>query len=149
MAPFPHSYRVAIERRDGRVGRIIEAPAQSESVGPPPQFDGTDAWWSPEHLLLAAIGGCHMTTFMAFADRRELVVGAYQVAVEGTLEKTREGLRFTRYVAVVEVEVADEDVDRVATMLASADKHCIVSQGLKVPVETRHWINGVMVASAA
>lgn len=149
MAPFPHSYCVTIERREGRVGRIIEAPAQAESVGPPPQFDGTDAWWSPEHLLLAAIGGCHMTTFMAFADRRDLRVGSYRVVVQGTLDKTREGLRFARYEAHVEVEVADEDAERVATMLASADKHCLVSQGLKVPVVSRHVINGAAVESAA
>src|SRR5688572_5492754 len=35
--------------------------------GPPPEFGGTEATWSPEHLLAAAVSSCYTNTFLHFA----------------------------------------------------------------------------------
>ena len=114
----------------------MSAPPRPEfRGGPPVEFGGRDDWWSPEHLLLSAAGLCLKTTFEAFASRARLTVLAYSSRVEGTLDKTPQGLAFTSIEIAVELVVAEEDAARAGDLLRTAKDHCIVSNALKTPVQ--------------
>jgi organic hydroperoxide reductase OsmC/OhrA len=99
--------------------------------GPPPEFDGSDAWWSPEHLLLEAVNLCMMNTFCALAAKAGLKFESYRGHVDGTLEKTEQGIAFTSI--KVRCEVKAEDKAKADQLLHSAKKYCIVSNALKIP----------------
>ena len=74
----PHYYAVDVEWSDSRKG-IICSPELNKhegvciEVATPPEFpQGIAGIWSPEHLFVAAVSGCLMTTFLAIAENSSL-----------------------------------------------------------------------------
>jgi organic hydroperoxide reductase OsmC/OhrA len=134
-APFPHRYSTTIVRAGTSRGSIQAAPRPTISGGAPPEFGGDATLWSPEHLLMASLGLCLETTFEAFAARDRLPLTGWTANVEGTLDRTPAGLAFTRIVVRVDVTVDAGAEDRARAVLARAEKACIVSAALRVPLE--------------
>ena len=132
-APFPHRYKTSIVRTLSSRARVEAAPRLPITAGPPPEFDGDATAWSPEHLLLSAIGTCLLTTFEAFAVRDRVALLAWDARVTGTVEKTAHGLRFTSYTVEVDLEV--DDVERARATLDDAKRHCLISHALTLAVE--------------
>jgi organic hydroperoxide reductase OsmC/OhrA len=103
-------------------------------AGGPPKFDGRDALWSAEHLLLSSLSLCLMTTFEALAAKAQVRVRRYTCRAEATVDRTEARLGFTAFVLHIEVEVASEDAERARRLLTSAKRHCPVANGLRAPV---------------
>jgi organic hydroperoxide reductase OsmC/OhrA len=133
---FPHRYDVALAWDGGHGGAALTAgPRPVIEGGAPPQFDGKDAWWSPEHLLLSSLSLCLMTTFQAITEKARLEVAHYDSHAEAVLDRTPGGLGFTRLVLHVEVKVpAADQVERARQLLIKAKSHCIVANALMPPV---------------
>ncbi len=138
-APFPHRYELALNWKEGPTGIATAAPRPPLVVGKPPQFDGSDRWWSPEHLLLAAAASCLMATYLSLAERAKLRTISYRCGASGTLDRTEESFRFTEIRLKVALEVAPQDVEQAERLVQSAKRHCIVANSLKanVVVETQ------------
>lgn len=134
--PFPHHFRVRLDRA-GPQGGTLSAPPRPEIVaGSPPEFGGTDAHWSPEHLLLGSLSLCYELTVQVLARLKKVAVSEFQAETEGTVEKTREGLRFTRITIHPEVRVPPgQDPRAVEALLQSAKRHCLVSNSISAEVE--------------
>ena len=133
-APFPHHYSVHLKQDEGSRATLVAAPRPPITGGPPPEFGGHAEWWSPEHLLLSAASLCLMTTFQSLAARAKLDVHAYKASIEGVLDKTPEGLVFTSITHRVDVRVGPGQIEKGREVVASAKKHCIVSNSLKTPI---------------
>jgi len=134
VTTFPHRYEVNLSW-PGQDAATVEASGRPPiEGGAPPEFGGRESWWSPEHLLLSALGLCLMTTFEALARKARLPVLGYACRAEATLDRTEKGLAFTAIGLRVEVTVAPADAERAPTLLASAKKHCLVANALAVPV---------------
>jgi organic hydroperoxide reductase OsmC/OhrA len=133
--PFPHRYEVGLSWESGREGLVTAPPRPAIAGGPPPEFDGRNDVWSPEHLLLSALNLCQMTTFLALAARARLAVISYRSGASGILDKTAGGLRFTAVRLRIDLAVQQADVERGRQLLHTAHQHCIVSNALNVPVE--------------
>ncbi|HET8646750.1 MAG TPA: OsmC family protein [Vicinamibacteria bacterium] len=133
-APFPHHYEVTLAGAGDGGGALAAAGRPPILGGAPPEFDGRQEWWSPEHLLLASVTLCLMTTLQALAARARVPLARYGSHISATLDKTAAGLVFTEIVATMEVAVAEEHRERVAGLIDSAKKHCIISNALSVPV---------------
>ena len=131
--PFPHRYEAALAWEGGARAALSSGARPVLTGGPPPEFDGSPDTWSPEHLLLSAANLCLMSTFFSLAKRAGLEVAGYRSRAEGTLDKTPEGLAFTRILLRVSIQAARAEEAR--KILDSAKKHCIVSNALKRPVE--------------
>jgi organic hydroperoxide reductase OsmC/OhrA len=132
-APFPHHYEVTL-RSEGEGGLLTADPRPPILGGAPAGFDGSDAWWSPEHLLLSSLSLCLLTTLRAVAAKARLALSAYVSHAEGVLDKTPEGIAFSSITLHVDLGVAAGDADRARALLEKAKKHCIVSNSLKPPV---------------
>jgi organic hydroperoxide reductase OsmC/OhrA len=133
-SPFPHHYDVRVFAGSGSA--ILAGGNRPDIAGgPPPEFDGSDEWWSPEHLLLSSVALCLMTTFQSFAARASLHVAGYESRAFGVLDKTAAGLAFTSIRLVVDLRVAEADREQAERLLQSAKRHCIVSNTLKPAVE--------------
>lgn len=131
--PFPHTYETGLRWIRGREAVLSTDGAPPIEGAPPPQFDGPPERWSPEALLLSAAELCLMTTFLAVAERAKLTVADYQSRTEATLDKTAEGLVFTKSVIRVRLSVYADDAVRARELLLKAKKFCIVSNALKSP----------------
>jgi len=132
IAPFPHTYSVTLtgdELTEGSRGAI--------RAGAPPQFGGTEDVWSPEHLLVAAALLCLKTTFDAYARREQLAIHGWRGTGTGILAKGKEGPVFTAIELAVEIDTVPGDEARVEALLATAERHCIISRALDVPVHLK------------
>lgn len=130
IAAFPHHYVVSFAD-----GQLTADPRQAIQAGAPPQFGGTDQVWSPEELLVGAVLLCLKTTFDAFAKRDGLGVLGWLGSGTGVLEKSAQGLVFTSVGLRVELKVAAGDEERGRKLLESAERHCIISNAIKAPVQ--------------
>lgn len=134
IAPFPHRYDVELKWAGGLPATARAAGRPEIEVGPPPQFGGQEAWWSPEHLLLSSLSACLMTTFLALAERAKLSVGGYTCRAQGVLEKTKDGIVFTGFSLFVSLKAAETEARRLEELVHTAKKYCIVSNSLRAPV---------------
>lgn len=128
-APFPHTYTVKLADR-----RLAAPPRTPIAVGAPPQFGGSDEVWSPEELLVGAALECLWTTFEAYARHHQLEVTGWRGTGSGILDKGPTGPVFTSITLAVEMTVAAADLERARRILDTAEKHCIISNALRVAV---------------
>jgi organic hydroperoxide reductase OsmC/OhrA len=131
MHPYPHRYTV-------RASGVSAGPVACTSEGlpdlqttPPPEFDGPPGHWSPETLLVAAVADCYVLSFRAVARASKLDWDHIDVSVEGVLEKTEAGPRFTRYVVKPRLTLADPGRETLArSVLDKAKRACLVTNSL-------------------
>jgi organic hydroperoxide reductase OsmC/OhrA len=131
MHPFPHRYRV-------RIGAAPEGALRLDSDGlpqiaslPPPEFGGPGGYWSPETMLLAAVGDCMMMTFRAIAKGSRFEWRELAAEVEGLLERIDGNSRFTEIRIHVRLVVPPAaDGERARRLLAKAEQGCPISNSL-------------------
>jgi organic hydroperoxide reductase OsmC/OhrA len=134
-APFPHRYEIQLDW-PGHGGAALTAGRRSPIAGgAPPEFDGRDSWWSPEHLLLSSLSLCLMTTFESVVAKARLAVHGYRCQAEGILDRTEAGLGFTSLRLRVELEVDATDAERAQSLMTKAKKHCLVAAALRPVVD--------------
>lgn len=134
VALFPHHYTASVIRTGPARADLEAPPRPTVRGGPPPEFGGIPETWSPEHLLLSAVGLCFETTFDTIATRDGLVVDSWRVRVDGVVDRTAAGVAFTSIAARIEITAAAELVER-TRLLAARARHCHISSSLSVPVE--------------
>lgn len=135
MQDLPHQYSA---RASG--GPDGEIPVKTPGVPPltttaPPEFDGPEGYWSPESMLTATVANCFILTFRAIARKAGFGWSELDVSVEGLLEKTPEGLAFTRFYIKVTLVSDEPDTANAEQLLHKAEKHCLVTASLKAKVE--------------
>jgi organic hydroperoxide reductase OsmC/OhrA len=147
--PFPHHYEATLVW-EGDSRAALSSGARPVLVGgPPPEFDGDPTAWSPEHLLLTSANLCLMTTYLVLARKSGLDIGQYRSRAEGILEKTKEGIVFTRIALQVSIAAPAARVDEARNLIETAKKYCIVSNSLKRPVEVEATVAPAEVARSA
>ena len=140
MAEFPHRY--AVTARGGPIGTIpTTTPGVSPLVtNPPPQFGGPEGFWSPETMLTGAVANCFILTFRALSRSAGLEWTLLDVDVDGALDKTADGLRFTRFRVNANLRISNEtDEGRAQELLEKAEKQCLITASLngEIELETR------------
>jgi len=98
--------------------------------------------WTPEHLLLAALVRCSLTSLRYHAQRVGLAVGETSGSARGMVTKRESDERY----AFVEVEVdlavtLEPEPDDLAELLAKAERDCFVGASLTVKPSYRWSVN--------
>jgi peroxiredoxin-like protein len=97
----------------------------------PPEFQGEAGRWTPEHFFTSAVATCFVTTFQAIATFSKFSALALEVSVEGRIEKSEGGYRFTRVTVRPSLTIqSEQDRDRGMRLLEKAEKACLVSRSL-------------------
>ncbi|MBZ5502887.1 MAG: OsmC family protein [Acidobacteriia bacterium] len=101
----------------------------------PPEFYGQPGQWTPEHLFVASVASCFISTFSGMADYSKLEFRSLSLEVEGVIEKDEGGWRFTRVVVRPRLKIAHaQDGERANRLLQKAEKACLVARSLACPV---------------
>ncbi len=131
MHPVPHRYQVRIGiRPEGEVSLDSEGLPQLRSL-PPREWGGPGGYWSPETLLLAALGDCSMLTVRAIAKASRFAWNELSAEVDGKLDRIDGNSRFTEITLRVRLVVpAGSDHARAKQLLEKAEKGCPVSNSL-------------------
>src|SRR5262249_46572380 len=98
------------------------------------EFKGDPGYWTPEHLLLAAVASCYVATFYALAESKLRFLGL-ELSVEGALGKKNEKLQFTQIVLTPTVNISQHEAGDLATrLMAKAEERCLIARSLACPV---------------
>src|SRR5262249_52010179 len=128
-------FEVTLEQHDAEPATLAAGARPRIVCGPPAELDGSDAWWSPEHLLVAAMASCFEATFHALAKRARVHVGSLSCHARGTLAKGETAIAFSGIELRVEMRVLPDDVARAKRLVDDAKKRCFVSNSLLCPID--------------
>lgn len=133
-----HYYNVDINWENNRKG-IMCSPELNEKngicieVATPPQFPkGMEGIWSPEHLFVAAISGCLMTTFLAFAESSTLEFASFSCQANGKLEMVEGKLMMSEVMLKPTVVIYNELYrNKAIRILRKAEDACLIAHSVK------------------
>jgi organic hydroperoxide reductase OsmC/OhrA len=136
VKPKAYHYTNAL-RWSGEKKGVLEAAGKPDlGVASPPEFKGHPGIWSPPDLLVAAVNGCTMTTFLTFAARKDIAISSYECAATGTLEMVDGVFRFSRIDLSPRIVVKRrEDRNRALEVFLEAESSCLVNNSLLTRVE--------------
>ncbi|NOT51331.1 MAG: OsmC family peroxiredoxin [Chitinophagaceae bacterium] len=129
-----HNYEVNLSWLENRKG-TISSPAltQSIEIATPPEFPkGIKGIWSPEHLFVAAIESCLMTTFLAVAENSKLEFASLNTTAIGKLDKVDGKYMMTEVILRPTLVINDPELmDKAKRVLAMSEKACLISNSVK------------------
>jgi organic hydroperoxide reductase OsmC/OhrA len=131
--PFPHHYSATVRRTFASRAHVEAPPRPTLHGGPSSELDGDAASWTPEHLLLSSLGLSMLMTFEAFAARDGIEVRDWNATLDGSAERSPEGMMFTSIILSLDMEITG-NVDEVEKTLEDAKQSCLVLNSLRVPV---------------
>lgn len=132
-----HTYQVDLKWEEGRKG-IITSPVLNDSieVATPPDFPkGIEGIWSPEHLFIAAVETCFMTTFLAIAENSKLDFENLSVVATGVLDKVEKRFMVSEINLVATLEISDNlQKERAIRILEKSEDVCLISNSVKTKI---------------
>jgi organic hydroperoxide reductase OsmC/OhrA len=135
MKAFPHEYPVTVvsgPQRDVYLSAPHLPTLQSAS---PAEFGGPGDRWSPETLLVAAVGDCFAITFQGIARAADLSWTFLRCEVTGTLDRRDRIPQFTRFHVRARLGVpTGTRQDLANSVLVRAEHRCLIANSLKAPV---------------
>lgn len=118
--------RAAMLRADGRPELRVSSP---------PEFNGEDGTWTPEHLFVATVNTCVLLTFSAFAERKGLHVRSYKSNAEGKLQFEEGSYRFTEIIVRPVIELENGTSAELARqVLENAHRKCLITNSIRSDV---------------
>ena len=132
-----HVYEVSVKWQADRKG-VIGSPVLNEKieVATPPQFPkGIEGIWSPEHLFVAAVNSCLMTTFLSIAENSKLDFIHFDSKATGKLEQVDGKYMMSEITLMPVVTLADEhNKERAERVLQKSEINCLISNSIKSTV---------------
>ena len=131
-----YEYRIKTLCAGLRKGIVhAEAVLPSISFSAPPEFLGEPGFWTPEHLLVASVASCFVSTFSGFAEKSKLEIASFQLDAEGVLDNEAGIWRFSKIRLRPLVTVPKEEGrDRALRLLDKAEKSCLIARALRFKV---------------
>ena len=133
-----HDYDVTVTGTGAKTG-LLEAPLDDLpelEVSSPPEFGGPDGVWSPEHLFVAAVASCLMTTFRSIATNSGIEVLDYVDHSTGQLRRAEDGLYSIERVTLRPMVVisGDSKPERALRLLDKAERVCLIGRSISSEV---------------
>jgi organic hydroperoxide reductase OsmC/OhrA len=134
----PHYYNVETNWENSRKGIICSPELNKKNgvcieVATPPEFPkGIEGIWSPEHLFVAAISGCLMTTFLAIAENSTLEFTSFSCEGKGKLEMVEGKLMMSEIFLKPTVIIHNEIFrDKAMRILKKSEDACLIAHSIK------------------
>ncbi len=129
-----HHYEVNVNWEADRKG-LMTSPVLNENieVATPPEFPkGMPGIWSPEHLLVAAVNSCLMTTFLAIAENSKFDFANFESNADGKLEKVEGKFMISEIELKPVVTIRkEEDREKAVRILDKSEAACLISNSVK------------------
>lgn len=149
-----HYYNVIINWENTRKGIICSPELNKQNgvcieVATPPEFPkGIEGIWSPEHLFVAAVSSCLMTTFLAIAENSTLEFESFGCQAEGKLEMVEGKLMMSEILLKPTVVIHNEVyIDKATRILKKAENACLISNSIKskITMEITIEVNPILI----
>ena len=129
-----HLYDVTINWDNDRKGTMSSEVLNIKiEVATPPEFPkGMPGIWSPEHLLVAAVNSCLMTTFLSIAENSKLEFSTFNSKALGKLEMKDGKYLISEITLMPIITISDEkDKEKAERILHKSDAACLISNSVK------------------
>jgi uncharacterized OsmC-like protein len=149
MEPLPHHYLVRAFGED--TGDIVLSARSLPTLASaaPAEFDGPGTRWSPETLLVAAVGDCLQLTFRAVARASRVAFVSLHCEVTGTLARVDQVARFTAFEIRARLAIPPgTDPEQARRALERAEQRCVISNSLTATVNLNIEIEVATLAPA-
>ena len=131
-------YNVNVKWESSRKG-VLCSPELNEKngvcieVATPPEFSkGIAGIWSPEHLFVAAVSSCLMTTFLAIAENSTLEFASFSCSAKGKLAMVEGKLMMSEILLKPKVVIHDElHRDKAIRIVKKAEDACLIAHSVK------------------
>lgn len=135
FTPRVYTWDTEVRWREGKEGVLSGKEKHDVRIGCPPEFGGELAFWSPEHLFVASIEVCIMTTLIDLLSKEKLTIDSYESTARGYAQLVDGKFRFTEVTVEPNVCIgSDIEVDKMEKLLYKAKETCLVSNSLTVKV---------------
>ncbi len=132
-----YHYEVKVNWEADRKGSMSSPVLNTKiEVATPPEFPkGMPGIWSPEHLLVAAVNSCLMTTFLAIAENFKFNFIDFESKANGTLEKVEGKFMMSEVVLSPVLTIApDADKEKALRILEKSETACLISNSVKAKI---------------
>ena len=128
-------YQTELEWAGDRAAMIRSEGKPAFRVASPPEFKGETGVWTPEDLFVASVETCTMTTFVAFAERKNLAIVSYSSHAEGLMENVEGNYQFTKILLRPTIVISDESaMDIVCKTLEESHRKCFIANSIRAEV---------------
>lgn len=132
-----HSYKVDLRWDEAKTGTLHSEELQDKlQVATPPPFDGgVEGVWSPEHLFVASVSSCFMTTFTAIAQYSKLAFENLEVQAVGRLGKKEGKFAVTEILLQPELTIIEEKfADKAERIMRKAEEACLITRSINTEI---------------
>ena len=136
-------YSTEVEWTGERRGDLRAPVLPSIHVDAPPEFKGHEGSWTPEHLFVASVNSCFMTTFLAIAENSKLDFVSFKADAKGKLEKLAgQGFMMTEITLRPKLIITNaRDAERASRILEKAERNCLISNSVKAEIRLEPEVN--------
>lgn len=132
------TYEIDLQWSEDRKG-MLHSPVlpQDIEVATPPEFKGgMPGIWSPEHLFVAAVNSCLMTTFLAIAENSKLEFTHFESNAIGKVDKVDGKYQVTEIILKPKVSIppSGQGKEKALRILEMSEKACLISSSIKTQV---------------
>lgn len=132
-----HQYEVNLQWNSESRGTLSSPvlPQQIEVAIPPGFPQGIPGIWSPEHLFIASVNACLMTTFLVIAKNSKLDFIRFESSAVGKAEKVDGMYQITEITLKPVLVIPDTmRVNRATHILEMSEKNCLISNSVKTTI---------------
>ena len=133
-----HKYEVDLQWKEGRIGILSSDKLDDRiEVATPPEFPGgIEGIWSPEHLFVASVSSCFMTSFTAVAEYSKLSFEELTVPATGIMSNESGKYVITEIILRPTLTISDESKkDKALRILQKAEEICLITRSIKTEVK--------------
>tara|TARA_R110000868_G_scaffold37111_4_gene131369 strand:+ start:58742 stop:59197 length:456 start_codon:yes stop_codon:yes gene_type:complete len=128
-----HNYEINLEWNSERIGEV-SSPVLNNSIeiATPPEFPkGIAGIWSPEHLFVASVSSCLMTTFLAIAENSKLEFLSLDINANGTLDRKDGKFLISKIELKPILTIPNEtNRDKAERILNKSEAACLISNSI-------------------
>lgn len=132
-----YTYEVNLKWLVNRKGILSSSSLpQKIEVATPPDFPkGMEGIWTPEHLLVASVNSCLMTTFLAIAENSKLEFISYESNAIGNVAIIEGKHAITEIILKPKVIIPHtQKQERTIHILEMSKRTCLISNAIKATI---------------
>ena len=135
LNPRIYEFKTETEWTEGKKGICRSSSKPDIEIGCPPEFGGAKEYWSPEHLFVAAIDVCIMTTFLWLLKKNNLSIISYKSNAAGKAQLAKKDFVFTEVEIEPVIEIKNDKIkNKIHNLIIEAGNQCMVSKSAKCKV---------------
>jgi organic hydroperoxide reductase OsmC/OhrA len=133
--PRVYPFETRLKWTGGKLGDLSLEGEKTVRIACPKEFGGPGGEWTPEHLFVASVEVCVMTTFLWLLGKAGLEIVSYESEARGEARQKGSDFLFTRIVLTPHLECKDwETAEKAMDLLKRAHRDCLICKSLDFEV---------------